>query len=696
GKMIALVPSKRYAKVKDLLKDLERYFEGKEISEDVSTEAAAPVEDAPKGKGKPKAKSQKGGKKSASKAKKLPKALPVEEEEAPPKRTKSARIPKKKAGGTKILRAPSMEEYALEQEPPPPRRKKKAGTPPRKISGKTRMLKRDPRGESGRQKSRKGSGARKLRAEPEPTPELEEAPRERPLEIPEEEEDSRVVKGMSLADRRESKGDLGGAIEALQDVKDLAMDPAPLKERIVELRTRGFAQTRKEARAKEAEGDYRGAAKIFDQARIFVEDPEDIDEVVALLEEKHEDLLREGELAKLEEKAKARADEGDILGAVAVLEEAKAVAKNPVAVANKIKGLMKKAYEERIAECQAKEAEGDIEGAITAAGRAREFTESEDAVDAIVKNLERKREKASQQAEYKRYEDEALKRAEEGDIEGAIDCYERAKDFAASSIAVDAKIEDLRHSTYEGYLADASKCETSGEFKDAILAWEKARPYAPDPEEVEAAIQVLRDRIKSAEKERVVEKLRAEAAAFEQDGQIEDAIKKLRESSKHEKGPSYSTRLKIDNLQKKAFDDGVAHSNELKEKGDINGALKAVEAVRKFAPDPKAIDLILATLKREKSRSKRARDFRKLETAAKSKAKGGDILSSLKILEKAKEFAESPLAVQAKIDGLRKATYDRFMGEAKEKEVAGDWTEAEKLYSKARDFADDPARIDEI
>ncbi|MHC4597823.1 MAG: protein kinase domain-containing protein [Planctomycetota bacterium] len=659
GKMIALVPSKRYGNVKGLLKDLERYFEGREISETVEEEAPPTA----KAAAEPTAK-QPPSKKGPAKVKTVPLAMPVEEDIPVARRAPSGRA-RRKAG-------------------PPP---KKTGPPLKKASGKTRMMKGGPKAK------KKGSGARPLKVEKQPIWDQMEGllPDAEPQEV-----DSRVIKGIELADKREAKGDLGGAVEALLDIEELAENPAPIKERIVDLRSRGFARARKDARAKEAEGDYKGAAKIFDRARVFVEDPEDIDEVIALLEDKHEEIVRNQELAKLEEKAKARADEGDVMGAVALLEEAKTMAPNPLTVQNKINGLRKKAYDERIAECQERGAEGDIDGAIQAAQRAKEYTDSEDAVDAIVRNLERNREKASKQAEYKRCEEEALKRAEAGDVEGAIECYERAKTYAVSAIAVEAKIEDLRNSTYEGFLADARECEEAGRFKDAILAWEKSRPHAPDPEEVEAAIQVLRDRLTSAEKEKALERLRTEAAGLEKDGQIAEAIKKLQEGSKIEKGPSYSTRLKIDKLQKRAFDDGVAESNKLKEKGDIKGAIEAVESVRRFATDPKAVDLIVATLKREKTRSKRARDFRKLEGAAKTKAKEGDILASLKILEKAKEFAESPLAVQAKIDGLRKATFDRLMGGAKEKEVAGDWTEAENLYTQARDFADNPGRIDEI
>ncbi|MHC5081366.1 MAG: protein kinase, partial [Planctomycetota bacterium] len=471
GKMIAINPTSRCPSVKVLLQDLERYFEGKEITAEVAPPAAAPP------KKKPAARPPAEKKPAARPPAEKPRAAsrpPAPSKPKTPSKPKAPRVP-----GKPVSKGRKPSGRLREKSPPQPPSRRKTPMPGRGV--------RPPRG------GRPREGVR-LEESREAIEELIPSPEDLGVSIGEPpveglEEDSRVLKAIELADRREAKGDLAGAIEALQDILDLATDPEPLKERIVDLKDRGFARCRKEARAREAARDYKGAIKVFELARAFIDDHSDIDRVIALLEERHEDEQRKAEMAKLEKKAEARAGQGDFRGAMAVLEEAKEVAANPLAVQAKIDGMRKRAYKARMEECQEREKGGDLEGAITAAQRAREFAENDEAVSTIIKNLERKMEKGSRQVEYQRCEEEAQKRAEEGDIEGAIEWYEKAKKYAVSAITVEAKIEDLRHSTSERFITEAREFEEAGEFKKAILSWEQARPHAPDPEEVEAAIQ---------------------------------------------------------------------------------------------------------------------------------------------------------------------------------------------------------------
>ena len=707
GKLIAVVPSKRYRKVQWLLKDLERYFEGKAISEEVEPEPEeAPSKPRAKA-GKPAAAKKKTGARKKSKPPKAAKAKPVEAEPV------EAEPVEEEAEEAVETAEPQGRVRPKAGEPKRGREKRPSGPAARKRgSGRTRGLRRDagePRKGGGKTRVRRPSrkamvveeeGAEKERVRPakkvsgprkarpvEPVTEAEEE---------EEEEDSRVTRAVEQADRRESKGDLGGALEALKDVVDLAVRPDPVKQRIVDLMERGFSSVREEARSREAEGDYKGAIKVFEAGRIFAKNPKDVDEVIHLLEQKREEQQHREQVTRLEEKAKARLKKGDVLGAIACLEDAKEVSDSPLTIQARIDAMRKQAYEKRMSECQELESKKAFDKAIKAAQRAREFAENEETVEAIIKTLERKRDQASRQAEYKRCEEEAEKRWEKGDIEKAIEWYERAKTYTTSTLAVDAKIENLKHQTYEGFMQEARGKEEAGDFSEAILAWERARSYAPDPEEVEAAIQVLRDRSQADEREKKLQALRKEAESLEAEGMVEEAIARFQEAAKLAGGPSYSTRLKIDTLRKKAFDEGVALSEKRKERGDLDGAIEAVEAVRRYAPDERSVNLMVATLKREKSVEKKSRKFKQLEASAKAKARGGDILASLDLLEQAKAFAESPVAVQVKIDGLRKATFDRLMGEGKQKENGGEWTEALGKYREAKKFADEPGRVDEI
>lgn len=692
GKMIAVNPSERYADPKALLSDLERYFQGKDISEDLpgkeGPKAEAPAEEPP-----------------------VKKAKAVAPTASPPAKKKSSGRPPASRRGTRVLRAKPVEPEEAEEEDseeeeasrarPRARKGSRRGPPSgRKSPGRARM-----KGKSSGRKTakalpveeeavppRKPSDRRtKKVARALPVEEVEEAPAE-----DSEEEDSRVVKGLDLADRRESRGDLGGAVEALQDVLEFAIRPEPLEDRIADLRGRALSDVRERAKTKEEAGDFRGAIKIWESGRVFAKDESEIDAVIRRLEERQESERRRQQVEKLEKKIESHLAKSDVLAAISALEEAKEVSESPGAVEARIYEIRREAYEKRMEESRSLESEGDYDGAIKAAQRAREFAEHPDEVTAIVEALERRREKHDQQKEYHRCEEEARKRAEEGDIDGAVEWYERAKKYATSAVAVDAKIEGLRHATYESHLSEARQLEESGRFQDAIFAWEKARPHAPDPEEVEAAIEVLRGRIAADEKEKAFQRLKAEADALEKEGRMEEAIQKMQEASSLGGASTYSTRLKIDTLRKTAFDHGVALSEKLKKEGNLDGAIEAVENVRRYTSDKRAVDLMIATLKREKSVAKKEREFKRLEAAARAKAKEGDIQASLKLLEKAKAYAESPVAVQVKIDGLRKVTFDRLMDEAKKLEGAGDWTEALEKYSAAREFADQPQRVDEI
>ncbi|MCU0724048.1 MAG: protein kinase, partial [Planctomycetes bacterium] len=719
GKMIAMDPAMRYPAAKLLLEDLERYFEGKAIPEGFPS-AEPPAETGAKPKPSPEAAPARKPAAQASKAASRPgkpekaaaeagEEVPVEAVEEGDEGEGAGRKRKLHPGKVPSGRSTPKKGISTREKAGRDREEERRPASARRPSGGTKIVAKPA---SGSSRARLAAKAEPAEAEPVEVEAVEvEALEVEAVEVPAApgkprpsaraepaapEPLPRVAKAIVTAERREEKGDLPGALEALEEALEADPKTPELRTRINALKEKGFAEVRQKAREKEKTGDYKGAIKVFEEGRAFAPDPADVDRVIGLLRERVEESEKRKELGALDAKAQARLDKGDVLGAVAALEEAKRVSDKPLLVQAKIEAVLKKAYEERLGECQEKEKAGDFEGAITAARRARDFAPNKSEADAFLQALEKKREKGVRQAEYRRLEEEALKRAADGNVDGAVEVLERAKKYADSPLAVDARIDSLKHDAAEKHLSTARKLEEQGRFQDAIYAWERARPFVADPEEVEAAIRLLRSKIQEGEKERVLQRMREEASALEAEGKLEEAIAKLLEHADRSGTAAYTTRLKVDELKKSAFDRAMQESAKRKEAGDFDGAVEAVEAARRFAPDERSVDLIVATLRSEKTRGKQADEYRKLEAAAKAKAKAGDIHGSIQILEKAKAFADSPVAVDAKIHGLMKVAFDKHMGEAKEKETAGAWSDALELYRKARDFTEDKARIDEI
>ncbi len=565
---------------------------------------------------------------------------------------------------------PAVVEEAVEAEPE--RKKAKPGQDAAALRRKT----------SARTKTREAAAPK---PEPEPEP-------EKPAEEP---PDPRYQKKMEAAEAREAKGDYAGAVEKLNEALEFAPNKTSHRRRIEALTDKAYKELSAEADAKDEAGDFEEAISLFEKAKSFAQEPAEVDRIVEVLKAKIESGKRSARLRKAEENARVRADKGDVSGAIDILRGAKDLADNPAAIQAKIEELAKAACDERIAKSREAEDKGQCEEAVAFLEEARKFTAEPGAVDEIIESVRKRDEEKKRREEYSRLEASAKKSAEEGNIEAAIGWLEKAKVVSPAPVAVQARIDNLKADSFKRFMALSQECQAEGKFIEAVEHCEKARPWTSAPEEVDAAIEAIKAKKEETEKKKRFDDLKKEADGHETSGDLRTALEKMYEASEVSDS-TVSARMKIDTLKKKIFDEGVSKGRELEKEGKYKLAIKAYEEVAKYASSPKSVELLIATAKREYSRHKKEAEFKRIESEARAKLKGGDYKGAIEVMETAREFAESHITFDAKIDGLKKAAFDSMCAKAKELEAAGEWSEAVAVYEKARPFADSPDSIDGI
>jgi tetratricopeptide (TPR) repeat protein len=520
---------------------------------------------------------------------------------------------------------------------------------------------------------------------PPPEPEEEEEP----------EPDPRYGKKMEAARKRQEKGDWGGALAKLMEAAGYAPSRTEHGRLVTELRTQAYREITSDAESRDEENDLEGAVAAYERAKPFARDSADLDPIIENIRHRIEAEKRSTRLRKQEKKAQTRIDKGDVLGAMGILEKAMDLCDDPAVMEARIATLAREAFDEKLTKSRACEEAKDFKGALACLVEAEAFTSDEEGIEAIKEALGKRREEAERRAEYERCDAQALSEAEAGNVDGAISWWEKTKTFSTSPVSVQAKIDNLKTETYKDLMEQSHAAQTRGDFIGAVELCEKARDWAPHPEEVEAAIEVLQKKKEQAEKKETFTSLKTEADSLEKEGDLRAALEKMDEVEDVTE-TRVSARMKIDSLKKRIFDDAVNRGKDLEKKGRFKAAIQLYKDVKKYASQPKNIDLLVATAKRERTHKKKEKEFKRLEREAREKLKTLDYKGAIETMESAREFSDSAVTVEAKIEGLRKAAFDAITAEAKDLEEAGEWSEAIAAYERARPFADAPDKVDRI